>query len=276
MPQLSNAAIEQFKTDFTLKYQAREKLQNCANNLFGLRGDAYNVSYMGEVATHKRGAYQSMIPATEQEINQIQMSFDNFTLNLPLDFYQSREVSAATNTLASLSDTHAKAMGRRSDQILIDAWDASGADTIADGGTNMTVDKIKEAKSKLDDANVDQEDRFLIVTPSQIDSLLGDETVTSILYNQQRTLVDGRIQSFLGFRVITLGTYPEGGLPATAGIRECIAMSASSTYRGYQIAPSVDVQWAPAYQSWLTISRLRAGAVVGEDAGVVKIHCDES
>ena len=274
--QLSNAAIEQFKVDFELKYQAAEKLGNCANNMFGLRGDSYKLPYMGEVTTHSRGAYQSMIPASDQTIDQVSMTFSNWTTNLPLDYFQSMEVSAATNTLAALSDTHSKAMARRSDQLLIDAWNAGSGHTIADGGTNMTVDKLKEAKSVLDTNNVPMEDRFLVCTPSQIDALLGDNTVTSILFNQQRTLVSGQIDTFLGFKVITLGEMPEGGLPVAAGIRKCFAFSHSSTYRGYQIAPSVDVQWAPSWQSWLTISRLRAGAVVGQTEGVVEISCDES
>ena len=69
---------------------------------------------------------------------------------------------------------------------------------------------------------------------------------------------------------------PEGGLPKTGDIRSCFAVAKSSTWRGYQIAPSVDVQWAPSYQSWLTISRLRLGAVVGQSDGVIEINCDET
>ena len=274
--QLSNAAIEQFKVDFELKYQAAEKLSLCSNNLFGLRGDSYQLPYMGEVVTHSRGAYQSMIPASDLEITKKSILFSNFTSNLPLDYFQNMELSAATNTLASLSDVHSKSMARRSDQFLIDAWVADSGLQIADGGTNMTVDKLKEAKSYLDTNNVPMEDRFLVCTPSQIDALLSDQTVTSILFNQQRTLVNGQIDTFLGFKVVTLGNMPEGGLPVANEIRSCFAFSKSSTYRGYQISPSVDVQWAPSWQSWLTISRLRAGAVVGQTNGVVEISCDES
>ena len=170
--QLSNAAIQQFMVDFQLKYQEAERLANCAQNMYDLRGDAYKIPYMGQVATVARGAYQSQIPASDQDIEQKTISFSNFTLNLPLDYFQSMEVSKATNTLASLSDTHSKAMARRSDQVLIDALDADPGDTIADGGTNISVDKIKQAKSLMDDNAVDESNRFLIVTPSQIDALL--------------------------------------------------------------------------------------------------------
>ena len=40
--------------------------------------------------------------------------------------------------------------------------------------------------------------------------------------------------------------------------------------------PVTEVEWAPAYQSWLTISRLRMGASALLGKGIVYIDCDNT
>ena len=271
---LSNAAIQQFKAQFELNYQAAEKLANTTTTYYNLRGDAFKIPYMGEGITTSRGAYQSLIAASDLTITQKSITFDNWTNNLPLDYFQEKEVQG--NTLASLSQTHALAMGRRVDQVKIDALDADPGTSIGDGGTNMSVAKLRETKSAMDDANV-QGMRYIVMTPNQIDALLADTSVTSILFNQQRTLVDGNIDTFLGFKFLSpIGTMAEGGLPKTGNIRSCFAWAEPAIATGFQIPPNVDVQWSASHQSWLTISRLRLGAVVTQNAGVIKIDCDET
>ena len=271
---LSNAAIQQFKAQFELNYQAQNSLAGMTTEFYNLRGDAYKIPYMGEGITSDRGAYQSLIAASDLTITQKVITFSNWTNNLPLDFFQEKEVQG--NTLASLSMTHSRAMARRVCQVKIDALDADPGTSIADGGTNLTVDKLREAMSAMNTANVPMEDRYLICTPNQIDALLSDTSVTSILFNQQRTLVSGNIDTFLGFKFVQIGNMPEGGLPVAGNIRSCFAWAKSSAATGFQIAPSVDVQWSPGHQSWLTISRLRLGAVVTQNPGVIKIDCDET
>ena len=274
---LSNAAIQQFKLQFELEFQATEKLANTTNELMGLRGDSYLIPLMGEAVTTDRGAYQSLISASDVDVQQKAIVFRNWTVNLPLDYFQEHEV--AGNTLSTLSQDHAKAMGRRIDQTKIDAFEADHGHSVAVGapGTNMTIDKLKEAKTFMDNQNVTGE-RYIAVTPSQIDSLLGSDEVTNVLYNNQRVLVNGDIDTFLGFKFVLISNMPEGGLPldAATNVRTCFAWSRPAVYTGFQIPPSVDVQWSAMYQSWLTISRLRLGAKVTQDHGVVAIACDET
>jgi len=272
---LSNAAIQQFKLQFQLEFQATEKLANTTMELYSLRGDAYKIPLMGEAVTTDRGAYQSLISASDVDVQQKTIVFQNFTLNMPLDYFQEHEV--AGNTLSTLSQDHAKAMGRRIDQTKISAFQADHGHDVAVGTTNMTIDKLKEAKTFMDNANVTGE-RYIAVTPSQIDSLLGTDEVTNVLYNNQRVLVNGDIDTFLGFKFVLISNMPEGGLPLdpATNVRTCFAWSRPAVYTGFQIPPSVDVQWSAMYQSWLTISRLRLGAKVTQDNGVVAIQCDES
>ena len=272
---LSNAAIQQFKLQFELEYQASEKLANTTNQVMNVRGDAYKIPYMGEVDSQERGAYQSMLQPEAMSISQPSISFDNYATMLALDTFQNHET--AGDTLASMAATLAKSTGRRCDQVKMDALQADAGSTIAVGTTNMSVDKIKEAKSAMDEANVDSDDRYLLVSPSQIDSLLGTDEVSNVLYNNQRTLVDGVVNSFLGFKIITVGSYGGlTGLDKTDDTRHCLAWSKSAIWTAYSMAPSVDSQWSAAHQSWLQVARVRLGAKVAQTAGVIKIDCLET
>ena len=271
---LSNATIEQFKMQFILEFQAVEKLRNTVTDIFGTRGDAYKLSQMGAVATTDRGAYQSLIEGSDQEVNQAEIVFSNYTLNLILDIFQEKTV--IPGVLASLAQTHAKSCGRRCDQVLFDAMAAGKGSTVAVGTTNLTVDKLREAKATMDENNVTG-DRYICVTPSQIDSLLAEESVTNVLYNNQRTLVDGDVGTFLGFKFLPpIGLYPEGGLKKDGDNRSVFCYSKEALTRAFQIAPTVTTDFSPQHQSWLTISRLRLGAVVNQPVGCVEILCDET
>ena len=274
--QLSNAAIEQFKLTFTLRYQAVAKITGQhLNDIYSVLGDAYQLPFMGEVEMHDRGAYQSLIEATDQSITKKVINFSNKTVMIAQDFYQQHEV--ASNPLGSIAQSIAKSMGRTTDQYAFDAMDATTSSPVAVGTTNLTIDKIKEAKAAMDEANVDSDNRFLVCGPSQISALLGTDGVSNMLYANQRTLVDGNINTFLGFHFITVGSYGAGlGLPLDGNNRTCFAWSKSALTRAFQIAPSVDTQWSASHQSHLCVGRVRAGAIVGQDEGVIKIICDET
>ena len=61
---------------------------------------------------------------------------------------------------------------------------------IANGGTDLTLAKLREAKKKLDLADVDPSiPRYIAVGPDQIEALLGSTTVTSADFNTVKALV---------------------------------------------------------------------------------------
>jgi len=124
------------------------------------------------------------------------------------------------------AEVAAMAMGRKMDELLIAAADAT-AYTGVDGTTstsydsNMTiavterwpgvtsadyglnVAKILSASEKLAAANVDSDDdRWLVINARQRNSLLKDTHVSSYDYNEMRPLQSGQVAKFGGFNII--------------------------------------------------------------------------
>lgn len=280
---LTNVAIQQFEDAFTLEYQGRRTLATGNTVLVrrGVIGDAYKWPVMGEAVMELRGAPQSIIPASDVSHVQITTTFEDRILNTPTDIFQQAQVNASERQ--ALAFDHAAAVGRREDQIIIDALAASGTtNTIADGGTNMTVDKLRETAEFLNTQNVDPMNRFIALHASQLSSLLSETETTSSDFNTVKALVQGEIDTFLGFKFFILGDRTEGGLPKVGDIRTCFAWQMRSMgmafagFEGGQANPSVTIDWDPLRQSWLTISKLRAGSSALLPPGIVDIDCDET
>ena len=274
---LSNVAIQQFHDSFTNVYQGAAYLGDTSQSVFNAVGDAYKWPIQGEGLMVARGADQSIIPVSDITYEQITTTFDDFVLNLPVDIFQQAELQI--DVLSQIGATHAKASGRMEDQAILDALDDAtlpAANVIADGGTNMTVAKLRQAAAQLDEQNVDSDDRFLVMTPSQLQALLGEDEPTNTLYVNTRTLMNGQLDTFMGFKIYTLGTRVEGGVPKTGDIRSCFAWQRNSVGRAYSMTPVTEIEWAPTYQSWLTISRMRLGASALLPKGIIEINCDET
>ncbi|MCP3672759.1 MAG: hypothetical protein GY814_20520, partial [Gammaproteobacteria bacterium] len=99
-----------------------------------------------------------------------------------------------------LAEAIAGALGRRFDQLVIDAFDASTPLTtdIAEGGTNLTVAKLIAAKVALVDQGVSDSDLFFVANANGLSGLLNDTKITSEDYATVKALVNGTINSFMG------------------------------------------------------------------------------
>lgn len=83
--------------------------------------------------------------------------------------------------------------------VAVNSW-AYGNGT---GNVGMTVSKAIEAKVALDAAEGDEnEERYMVCSAVQIGNMLATTEATSADYNSVKALVEGTINSFLGFRWI--------------------------------------------------------------------------
>lgn len=115
------------------------------------------------------------------------------------------------------------AMGRAMDQKIIDEalgnafGGEEGGTTVAHpntqkiasvssgAGSNLNVEALRRAKTKLDEADVDPSiPRFWAYEASQLESLLGETEVTSSDFASVKALVQGEVDSFMGFNFIRL------------------------------------------------------------------------
>jgi hypothetical protein len=272
---LNNVAVQQFHDSFINKFAATQAILDACMEVHGVVGDAYKWPVLGFTEMQLRGAPQSLVPASDVSHDQIVTTFKDYVLNLPTDIFQQSNVNV--NERQALAQVHAKAAGRRIDQFKIDALEASTTtNTIANGGTNLTVEKLREAQFFMDEENVPADQRWFLMGASQKRSLLRSTEITSSDFNTVKALVNGEINSFLGFQFITIGTRGTGGLPKAGDIRTNFAWQFDAVGLVFSLDPVTNVEWSVERQSWVSVSRLKAGASAILNPGIVKIDCDET
>ena len=89
--------------------------------------------------------------------------------------------------------------------------------------------------------------------------------------------MNGEIDPFLGFKVGILETRDEVGLPGD-GTTSCSSFAYHNKAVGYVggLDMKTTVDWVAQKTSWLANGILKAGAVIRENAGVVKILSDST
>ena len=188
---------------------------------------------------------------------------------------------------STITQNAAFALGRAIDSAIISAFSgtaytgkAGGTSTsftagnqIAAASANMTLAKLTMAKKKLDAGNVGpDEPRYLACTASQVYAMLNISTFTSADYNTIRTLVNGEINSFVGFTFITTEL-----LTLTSTTRTCLAWAKSGMLlaMGKDITTEITRRADKSYATQVYAS-MSIGATRMEEAKCVEIACIES
>lgn len=192
---------------------------------------------------------------------------------------------------SSYAKAAAAAMGRAMDDVIIAAalgtaatgetgsGSATITNSIANGNTNLTLAKLREAKYMLDSGDVDPSiQRYIAVGPSQIQALLADTTVTSSDFNTIKALVQGELDTFMGFKFIMTNrlTTADDGAEADQ-IRNCFAWAEDGITLGLgkDVSARIDERADKSYATQVYYC-MSLGAVRMEEAKVVQIDCDES
>src|SRR5665213_308544 len=111
----------------------------------------------------------------------------------------------------------ANALGRRSDQIIIDSLGVSPGQIILNGAVNLTYLKYRQVIQFFDNNAVPLPERFWAMSASNFAALLGADQFVSTFYTQNRVLDKGFVREYLGINLIIIPFMVEGGLPLSVG-----------------------------------------------------------
>lgn len=140
--------------------------------------------------------------------------------------------------------------------------------------SNLTLGKLREARRKLlvNEAISDMEKIYFILSASQEMSLLRTTEATSSDYNTVKALVNGEINTFMGFTFVRTELLTE----ESGNVRVCLAypQSAIKLAVAEELKVRIDERKDKNY-SWQVYSEATFGAVRMWEEKVVEIRCDE-
>jgi hypothetical protein len=174
----------------------------------------------------------------------------------------------------------AGAIGRREDQMIIDVLEANAGspdvDTAVGGAASgLNMAKIRRAKKILDDRAVPNTDRTFVHSAAGLETLLGITEVTSSDYNSIKALVQGEINTWVGFLWVMIETRAEGGLAYAATLRSNFAFHKDAVGLAIGIDFRTEVNYIAEKTSWLANGLFKAGATVIDPLGVVEVQTTE-
>lgn len=274
--QLSNNLITIFDSEvkhiyqsegFTLDGTVRKKTGNAKTFKFPVYGSLTAEDHVpGQNANIQNASQrQATVVAKDRRVVSATDKFENLQVN-----YDDRQEAARAQAMA---------MGRDSDQLIIDALATSTTTkTVTEAATaGLTLAKLKSAVELMEKDEIDLGACTFLGTYKQKQQLLDEIKATSSDYVSSRPLETGNFDGFLGVgKFIWIGARKEGGLPIASSKRKNFLWHKDSIGLGEVLNVETRTDWDALLGADLVQSYYSAGAGEIDPEGIVSIECYEA
>ena len=283
--EITTAFVEQYKSNvFHLAQQKGSRLRDSVRTET-VTGKSHFFERIGSTAAAKRTSRHADTPRMDTPHSRRKVTMDDYDWADLID--QEDKVRMLISPQSDYAQAGAFAMGRAMDDAIIEAatgnafGGVAGGTTvglpasqkIAVGAAGLTLEKLIEAKEILDGNDVDpDEPRYMIASSKQMSNLLNLQKVTSADYASVKALVQGQIDTYLGFNFIRterLGLDGNGDRQVLAYCGSAIGLAVGSDVNT-RISERADKNYATQVFLSMTI-----GATRVEDEKMVEIACSE-
>ena len=285
--QITTAFVQQYSSNVQLLSQQKGSLLRNAVRVESQVGKNAFYDQVGSATAQKRLSRHADTPQIDTPHARRRVSLVDYEYADLID--DQDKVRTLIDPTSPYSQATAFAMGRAIDDEIISA--AFGTAYTGETGSTSTtfpsgqvvsvgspvaglsIAKLVEAKQLLDEANVDTTlPRYVAVAPEQLADLLNITTVTSSDYNTVKALVQGEIDTFLGFKFIV-----STRLSSESGVnRRVIAWAEDGLLLsiGKDITAKIDERADKGYATQVYYA-MSIGATRMEEEKVVEIKCRE-
>ena len=282
--QVTTAFSQQFSSNvYLLTQQKGSKLRSGVREE-SITGEKAFFDPVGSAASVLKSSIHSDTPLVETPHSRRMVTAQTYEWADLVD--DSDKVSMLIDPTSTYARAAASAMQRAIDDVLITAATGTAktgktgststtmlaANQIAHGSAGLTIAKLLSAKQIMDSADVDEDNRHIIISPIGLQDLLATTEVKSSDYNTVKALAQGSLSSYLGFDFHT-----STRLAITGNIRTCFAWQGD----GLLLAVGKDVnsritERADKSYSTQCYYSMSIGATRMEEEKVVQIDIDES
>tara|TARA_R100000329_G_scaffold83266_3_gene70748 strand:+ start:3670 stop:4533 length:864 start_codon:yes stop_codon:yes gene_type:complete len=214
--QITTAFVEQYSNNVQMLSQQKGSLLRDKVDSETVQGKNAFFEQIGSVTAQVRSSRHAPTPQLDTPHARRRVSLADYEFADLID--DQDKVRTLIDPTSSYAQAAAFAMGRAMDDVIISAATGTsftgvsggtstalpGTQAITESGTDgLTIAKLRNAKRIMDLNSVDASiPRYIVVSPRQIDDLLGTTSVTSADFNTVRALVTGEVNTFMGFQFI--------------------------------------------------------------------------
>jgi len=264
---ISTAFVSAFSDDVKHAYQSMGSgLLQRIRIKTGVQGSTYRFHKMGKGLASARIPQSDVVPMNVTNSNAT-ATLSDWEAPEYTDKYDLEKISY--DERQELVKVVSSAITRRAEELVLDALDAGASATqVVEnyGGTaaGLTVTKIRRAARLMDAKGVPMQDRTFLMDAIGKEQLLGSTLVTSSDYNSVKALVNGEIDSFMGFKFLTFEDRDEGGIVTTSSVTKNFAFHKDAIGLAEGLSMRTEINYIPEKTSWL-INGIYSGGSVGID-----------
>ena len=282
--QITTAFVQQYSSNVQMLSQQMGSLLRDAVDTETCNGDKAFYEQVGSAAASARTSRHADTPLMNTPHARRMVTLTDYEYaDLIDDQDKLRMLISPESTYARAA---AAAIGRSMDDVIISAMGGTAytgttgststalpaASKIAHGSAGLTIAKLVTAKKKLDEQSVDPSiQRYIVVSPEQIEDLLNSTTVTSADFNTVKALVQGDIDTFVGFKFITSNRLTDDG---TSRLCYAFAQDGVKLAMGKEPTAKIDERSDKSYATQVYYCS-SFGATRMEEVKVVEIACNE-
>lgn len=215
--QITEAHVKQFNSNlYHLSQQKGSRLMNSVRKETQ-KGKAEFFDRLGPVTAQKKQSRHGDTPLYDTPHSRRRVTLSDYEHADMLD--KEDKIRILIDPVSGYTEAFAWAFGRAKDDEIILAADGNAysgeegntavahpnsqkvAAVSGGAGSNLNTQAMRRAKKKFDDADVDESiQRYIAVSSSQLENLLSETAVTSSDFNTVRALVQGQLDTWLGFK----------------------------------------------------------------------------
>lgn len=284
---LSDVAKTEFDNEVKHAYRKATGLRNTVTFRGNVVGGTYDFRSMGAGLAKRRTSHADDVVPMNITHGLQPAILEDWEAAEYTDIFKAAEVNF--DEQRELAKVIASAITRREDQLILNALVTANvpagqqvASSIGGANTNLNTDKLRRASKVLNANGVDKDGRHIVINAAALEALLGTTQATSVDYNSVKALVNGDIDTFMGFKFHIVPDQDEGGLSISGNDRYCFAYHMDAIGLAVGLDRAVTVDWVPQKRSHLACQDYKAGAVARDGAagsslirGIVRIACYE-
>lgn len=264
--------IKDFGSDVKLEYQRKgSKLRNTVRRKNGIKGESTTFFRAGKGAASQKTRHGD-VPLMNADRTKVECYLQDWYAGDLVDKLD--ELKIQTDERMVVVNSGVYALGRKTDELIINALDGVGAgQVVGDGTAGLTLDAISAAYELLDNADVpDDGQRYAPVGTHQWEELL------RIKPFYHADFVGGDALPWPGMEAKRWRNtlwFKHSGLPLAAGVRSVFIyhMTAVGHASGQDV--TTDITWQGLKAAHFINNMMSQGAVLIDETGIAKIKCDD-
>lgn len=279
MGDLTSVELVRYENDVKHAYQSGgSNLENTVRVKAAPQPGTYKFRKFGRLEMVPRGAYKSLLNALEVSHTLVDCTASDFVLPVLTDeFEQAHSGGEAPQEQSESAIAAGLAMKRQRDYSVIAALEAGTPSNTVTAAAGFTVAKAREGLQHFDKYEMrgsgdpmGDGTLFCAISEVEHDDLLADALTQSIDTSNFKSLVDGKVGDFVGYKFLLIGTgRGTKGLQGTAP-RRCYAWVKSALGQAVSIEPRIKMGYELLHTSNAMVAQLSLGSVIVDADGVVQ------